>query len=185
MDEPVREAGRLVEGRLQAVSVRRISAAVGALTCTVGLSGCFMSDPDPFPFGYRMTEGSVEVFVPMCPEDRLESIRAADVSGERVELFSATRPTPSQADKGSFIIHDSRGWAPEGFEERQIFHSSTDLPKLLEVDYGITSGSGAADVADLDKVAAATLEPGQYWTRNGVMTAEQINKQFHCNNPAS
>ncbi|GGV50484.1 hypothetical protein GCM10010495_80220 [Kitasatospora herbaricolor] len=164
--------------------MKRISAAVSALACTIGLSGCFMSDPDPLPFGYRITDGRVEVFVPMCPDDHLQSIRAADVSGERIELFSATHPTPSQEAKGSLIIHDSRGWAPEGFEERQIFSTSTSLPKLLEVDYGIASGSSAGDVADMEKVAAATLVSGQYWTRKGVMTAEQINQQFHCNQPA-
>ncbi|GGV48307.1 hypothetical protein GCM10010495_77640 [Kitasatospora herbaricolor] len=66
-----------------------------------------------------------------------------------------------------------------------MFNASTSLPKLLEVDYGIASGASAGDVADTEKVAAAKLEPGQDWTRKGVMTAEQINQQFHCNSPAT
>ncbi|MCX5214374.1 hypothetical protein OG689_34810 [Kitasatospora sp. NBC_00240] len=165
--------------------MKGINATVSVLACLMGLSGCVMSDPDGFVFGFRVVEGQVEVFLPMCPDDRLESIRAADASGERVELFTAAHPTAIQAGNGNLIIHDTRGWAPEGFEDRQVFNPAAGIPRLLSVRYRHTDGEASGDVADMDKVTAAALEPDQYWTDKGPMTAEQISRQFHCNKPTS
>ncbi|MFF7456788.1 hypothetical protein [Kitasatospora sp. NPDC008115] len=151
------------------------------------LSGCFMSDPEPYYFGFRVAGGRVEVLFPLCPGEALTDVSGFDMTGKQRELFAASAPTSPEASAGRVVVlgvSDSGGqaWLPEGFAERTVYEEVPVLPKFLGVGYR-SAGGGADDVTDTEKAAAAVLGPDQYWTREGPRTAGQINQQFRCNAP--
>ncbi|MFF2953008.1 hypothetical protein ACFVVU_16875 [Kitasatospora sp. NPDC057965] len=162
---------------------RTISAGLGTIGA-LALSGCFMSDPEPPYLGFRVSTGQVEVFVPLCQGESITEISGADVTGKRRELFTAARPTVPEAGVGRVVVlgaSDSghSAWVPTGFAERKVHEEVPALPKLLEVSYR-SALADSAGVVDTEK-AADVQTPGQYWTRKGARTAEQISRQLKCN----
>ncbi|MGW4894125.1 hypothetical protein ACWEQL_17915 [Kitasatospora sp. NPDC004240] len=160
--------------------MRKMALATCVATISGLLAGCFMSDPEPPAFGYRFVDGKVEILVPLCPDDRLDKVTVADLEGDRVKMFTASDPNTEEAAKGRIVILDARGWVPEGFADRQILDESAKLPRLLQISYTAVDGSGFSGAVEMEKVSAAALQPGQYWTKNGAKTADEINRQLHC-----
>lgn len=148
----------------------------------LGASGCgmFPSDPaDPPVFGARVDGDTIVVKMPMCPTDEIRRVEVYDFDDVKHEnpriVWSASGPTSESTRKGLVTL-----WSGEGFVEHSRKPSNSSIPPNIGVSYTDPTGDGRDDVFALRTIESAKLEPGKYWTRDGPMTAKQIDAQLHC-----
>jgi len=165
-------------------STRQQGTLSGLLTviALLGASGCgmFPSDPaDPPEFGASVDGDTIVVKVPMCPTDEIKRVEVYDFDDVKHEsprvVWSASGPTSPSTRKGLVTL-----WSGEGFAEHSDKPSKSAIPPNIGVRYTDPTGDGRDDVFALHTIESAKLEPGKYWTRDGPMTAKQIDAQLHC-----
>ncbi|WP_159106860.1 hypothetical protein [Streptomyces rishiriensis] len=165
-------------------SARRQGASAGFLTVITlwGASACamFPSDPaDPPQFGARVDGGTIVVKIPMCPTDEIRRVEVYDFDDVEHEnpriVWSASGPASASTRKGLVTL-----WSGEGFAKHSGKPVKSAIPPTIGVSYSDPAGDGRGDVFTLHTIESATLEPGKYWTREGPMTARQIDAQLHC-----
>ncbi|RAJ40486.1 hypothetical protein K353_03378 [Kitasatospora sp. SolWspMP-SS2h] len=140
-----------------------------------------MSDPEPLSFGVRVTRGKVEVKVPVCKDEQIVEITAYLPEPPQDVLFKAANSAGTAAQNGAFTLWQDGVWKADGFSPREVDQARAELPDVLDVGYLDSKGGKAGDALDLKAAAAATPSDGSYWTRNGIRTAEAIDRQLKCN----
>ncbi len=165
-------------------STRQQGILSGLLTviALLGASGCgmFPSDPaDPPEFGARVEGDAIFVKIPMCPADEIRRVEVYDFDDVKHEnprvVWSASGPNSTSTRKGLITL-----WSGEGFAKHSEKPSKSSIPPNIGVSYTDPTGDGRDDVFALRTIESAKVEPGKYWTRDGPMTAKQIDAQLHC-----
>ena len=90
-------------------------------------------------------------------------------------VWWASNPTTPSARKGVVKL-----WSGKGFKRRAPKPAKSAVPRNLVVGYLDPSGHGRDGVFTLRTISMAKLQPGQYWTEYGSMTATQIDAQLRC-----
>lgn len=128
-------------------------------------------------FGARVEGEAISLKVPLCPEDEVRRVEVTDFEDTEHEepaiLWWASDPRSPSAGKGVIEL-----WSGKGFAR----HASRPavVPRNLDVSYTDAAGSGGSDVLDVRLISQAQLKAGEYWTRKGPKTAEQIDAQLNC-----
>ncbi|MFC5644620.1 hypothetical protein [Kitasatospora cinereorecta] len=156
----------------------------------LSLTGCFGSDPGPSPLGLRVSDGRYEVKIPLCPGEKIADVHISDpgaVDRGRVELLRLGNPL-SEGARSGYVTVWSAGALAAGtgeFSDHEVLHDVDKLPKLLEVGFSNSDGPVPGDTFDTERAAAEHLAEGEYWTRKGVMTGAELDRQLGCNSPRS
>ncbi|MDX3240280.1 hypothetical protein [Streptomyces sp. ME18-1-4] len=165
-------------------STRQQGTLAGFLTVItlLGTAGCgmFPSDPaDPPQFGATVDGDTIVVKIPMCPTDEIKRVEVYDFDDVKHEnprvVWSASGPNSTSTREGLITL-----WSGEGFAKHSEIPSNSSIPPNIGVSYRDPKGDGRGDVFARHTIESAKLEPGKYWTRDGPMTAKQIDAQLHC-----
>ncbi|MFJ8665985.1 hypothetical protein [Streptomyces sp. NPDC093600] len=134
-----------------------------------------MSDPRPLLVGMRIDGSRVSIKAPTCPTEAVGKVEVFDGTSEK-PLWEARDPKSAEGKRGALTL-----WAGEEFAHSTPGRQPATLPKDLDVlitDAGTEDGSGG--LFDTSVIKAAQLPAGQYWTADGPMTAEAIDRQLSC-----
>lgn len=149
----------------------------GAIALLGAGCGLVPSDPaDPPAFGARAEGGTIVVRIPLCASDHVRRVDVTDFEDKRERprtVWWASGPVTPAARQGVVRL-----WSGEGFAQHAGPPAS--VPETLDIGYTDPSGGGLGDVLDLPAIRKASLRAGEFWTRDGVKTAEQIDAQLGC-----
>jgi hypothetical protein len=105
---------------------------------------------------------------------------ANDSSATPHILWSASSPKGGVVAHGTFVL-----WSGEGFRRSSAPPPAADVPAQVDILFATTSGEDGGDVLDLHAVRHSRLQPGQYWTSTGIVTARHIDDQLKCKRETS
>ncbi len=132
-------------------------------------------------FGARVEGEGISVKIPLCSTDEIRRVEVTDFDDTKHEnppiLWWASQPMSPTAGKGVVKL-----WSGDGFAHHAPRPSV--VPRNLDVSYTDPSGDGRDDVLDVRLLSRARLKAGEYWTSDGPETAEQIDGQLNCRDPA-
>ncbi|MFE7354174.1 hypothetical protein ACFU8Q_13470 [Streptomyces sp. NPDC057543] len=155
-----------------------LGVACLAFLAAVGLwvIGVFMmSDPEPQLVGVRIDGSRITVKAPTCPGEAVEKVQVFDNAAERL-LWQASAPRSVAGRRGEVTLWDAEEFLRSGPAAQP--HS---LPEELDVSFTIAESSGGPGVAfSVPEVTSAQLPEGQFWTNDGPMSAEAIDRQVAC-----
>ena len=152
------------------------------LVAVLGAVGAFeymvyrMSDPaTTIPVGLRVDGSRVSFKAPVCAGERVQTVEVYDSDSEKL-LWRARGPRTAEAKSGAVTL-----WASDDFRTARPTAQPGTLPKWLDVSVVYAGGDdGTGDVFEVRKVRAARVPAGRYWTREGPMTAAEIDARLSC-----
>ncbi|WP_160159861.1 hypothetical protein [Streptomyces sp. SLBN-31] len=152
------------------------------LVVVLGAVGAFeymvyrMSDPETtILVGLRVDGSRVSFKAPVCAGDTVRTVEVYDSDSEDL-LWRARGPRTAEGRTGAVTL-----WAADDFRTAHPKAPPATLPKWLDVSVVYAGGDdGTGDVFEVRKVRAARVPAGKYWTREGPMTAAEIDARFSC-----
>ncbi|MBK3645240.1 MULTISPECIES: hypothetical protein [Streptomyces] len=151
------------------------------LVVVLGAVGAFefmvhrMSDPaTTIPVGLRIDGSRVSFKAPVCAGETVRTVEVYDSDSEDL-LWRAQGPRTAGGRSGAVTL-----WAADDFRTARPKAPPGTLPKWLDVSVTYADGDGTGDVFEVRKVRAAGLPAGRYWTREGPMTAAEIDARLSC-----
>ncbi|MFF3395951.1 hypothetical protein ACFYW1_34150 [Streptomyces sp. NPDC002669] len=150
---------------------------VGALSASCGLVPQHPDD-GALVVGFRVTDRTVEVKVPMCPGDKLSRVEVWDPGSETKKeklLWWGERPIAEGSDDGLLRL-----WSPADYRKSSAAQQPPNLPPLIDVSATYADQEDSVgDLISLDE--AGKEEPDEYWTIKGKsMSAREIDDQLTC-----
>ncbi|MEU8221449.1 hypothetical protein [Kribbella sp. NPDC048915] len=148
------------------------------LSCLVALSsGCGLlpGDPELPANGYRVDNGIVSIYIPLCAGERVNSaeVRRIDDKGDgHVEW----RGTQVRDPRQHLVVLDASGWTAS----TGTFRYETGASFGVDVEGSIRNYGGSFIAPD---TISSPLPPGQYDVNGSVMSADEIDAQANCENP--
>lgn len=170
-------------------SSRRAPGASMAVAVSVLLLGALSTSCDQVPehpgddslvLGFRVTDTSVQVKVPVCAGEKLDRVEVWDPGSEtRKEklLWWGEGPTGEAAADGLITL-----WSPTEYRKAATSDKPAKLPSPVDVSVTYAhQDDSVGDLVDLEEAAKHPLTEDRYWTIQGkTMTARAIDEQLSC-----
>ncbi|MEU9393109.1 hypothetical protein AB0D86_24320 [Streptomyces sp. NPDC048324] len=154
---------------------------IGCLVVALGAVGAFeymvyrMSDPATTVLvGLRIDGSRVSFKAPVCGTATVRTVEVYDSDSEDL-LWRARGPRTAGGRSGAVTL-----WAADEFRTARPTTRPAALPTWLDVSVTYAGGDGAGDVFEVRKVKAARVPAGRYWTRDGPLTAAEIDARGSC-----
>ncbi|MEU1184053.1 hypothetical protein ABZ464_41840 [Streptomyces sp. NPDC005820] len=152
--------------------------ALAAVT-TTGCTHFLPSHPIPPSLGARLEGDTIVVKFPVCPTDEIHRVEVYDWDDDEHDtpriVWWATDPTTPSARAGLATL-----WTGEGFAHAAARPAASAIPPHIGVAYEDPTGDGRDGVFTVRTIEKAELKPGQYWTHDGPLTADEIDGQLKC-----
>ncbi|MDN3263471.1 hypothetical protein QWJ26_27395 [Streptomyces sp. CSDS2] len=134
-----------------------------------------LSDPTPLAVGIRIDGTQVAIKVATCPTETVDKVEVFDGDTEE-RLWAARTPKSPEGKRGALSL-----WAADEYEHPGSGQQPKPLPRRLDILLTQEGGDGGGGgVVDTAAARAANVPNGQYWTANGLMSAEAIDGQLTC-----
>ncbi|MGQ4371959.1 hypothetical protein [Streptomyces violaceoruber] len=155
-----------------------LALLIGALGTSCGLVPEHPGDGGML-LGFRITDRTVEVKVPLCPGEKVSRVEVWDPGSETAKeklLWWGEGPTGAAADSGQLYL-----WSTTGYRKASTALKPSTLPPLVDVSVSYADqDDSAGDLVNLDE-AADHHPTDEYWTITGEsMSAQDINGQLSC-----
>ncbi|MCF2532461.1 hypothetical protein [Yinghuangia soli] len=158
--------------------MKRLCTVAGALAV---LSACMLSsDPTSNVVGVRWEDDRLVAFLPVCPGDRLQSVKVYNETDPAVRstlpppIWTGDEPRDPAVMAGEFVLNGENDFA------RTTGPPVSDLPADISVEYRTARGWGASMRVRAAEVPRSTLAADEYWTTDGTKSRDQLLKQFPC-----
>lgn len=164
-------------GYIEGMMSTRLAAVVFSCLVTL-LSGCGLvpGDPEPPDNGFRVDDGVVSIYVPLCANETVNGaeVRRFDSKGDgHVEWRGIQVRDPRQ----HLVILDASGWIASTGK----FCYEADMSFGVDVEASIRNYGGSFLTPD---AISSPLPPGQYDVNGSVMSAGEIDAQADCDKPS-
>ncbi|MEE1806983.1 hypothetical protein [Streptomyces sp. BE133] len=151
---------------------------VGALSTSCGLVPQHPDD-EALVLGFRVTDRTVEVKIPVCPGDKLSRVEVWDPGNETKKeqlLWWGETPIAEGSDNGLLRL-----WSPADYRKSSAAQKPSNLPPLIDVSAAYADQEDSVgDLISLDE-ATKKQQPDEYWTIKGKsMSAQEIDEQLSC-----
>ncbi|WP_416984598.1 hypothetical protein [Streptomyces sp. T028] len=160
---------------------RRTAALLLVLTA-LATSGCthfLPSHPIPPSLGARLEGDTIVVKFPVCPTDEIRRVEVYDWDDDKADtprvVWWASDPTSATVREGVVSL-----WTGEGFAKHSPRPAESSIPPHIGVAYEDPTGDGRDGLFTVRTIKQASLNPGDYWTDDGPMTADEIDGQLEC-----
>ncbi|MFD5714392.1 hypothetical protein ACFWHW_29155 [Streptomyces pharetrae] len=168
--------------RISSTSKAAVAVSVllaGALSTSCGLVPEHPDDGN-LVLGFRVTEGSVQVKIPICPGEYPNRVEVwdpgSDTRKERL-LWWAEGPAGKDAADGLLKL-----WSPDDYRKSSPSDRPAEAPPLVDVSVSYAAEEDSVgDLVNLKEAAKRLPAEGLYWTARGeTMSAQAIDEQLSC-----
>jgi hypothetical protein len=164
-------------GCIEAMMSRLLTAVIFSCLVTL-LGGCGLvpGDPEPPDNGFRVDDGVVSIYVPLCANETVNGaeVRRFDSKGDgHVEW----RGTQVRDPRQHLVVLDASGW----IASTGTFRYEAGMSFGVDVEGSVRNYGGSFIRPD---AISSPLPPGQYDVAGSVMSAAEIDARADCPKPS-
>jgi hypothetical protein len=164
-------------GCIEAMMSRLLTAVIFSCLVTL-LGGCGLvpGDPEPPDNGYRVDDGVVSIYVPLCAN---ETVNGADVLriDSKGDGHVEWRGTRVRDPRQHLVVLDASDWIASTGKFR--YEAGTSFG--VDVSGSVRNYGGSFLTPDAIR---SPLPPGHYDVNGTVMSADEIDAQANCDKPS-
>ncbi|MGW6707864.1 hypothetical protein ACWGDE_23655 [Streptomyces sp. NPDC054956] len=136
-----------------------LAVVFGVVLCGVALFGIrSMGDPYPSLFGVRVDGGRIAIKVPLCPGQKVVSVRVRDFDGRKT-LWKASAPATPEVLRGEVTL-----WRSEDFLKSGGGQQPAKLAEAYEVTVEVLLPGEEGTSDDVTATVWVPKEQSEAWT---------------------